>query len=81
MPPSAPAASDPATLTLARTERVSFDDVPGWVEVAFSGVCQTQILEARGHRGVDEFLPHCLGHEGSGLVMETGPSFHPRSGT
>lgn len=43
------------------------------VEVAFSGVCHTQILEARGHRGEDKFLPHCLGHEGSGTVVETGP--------
>ena len=36
------------------------------VEVAYSGVCHTQLLEARGHRGEDRFLPHCLGHEGSG---------------
>lgn len=43
------------------------------VELAFSGVCHTQLLEARGHRGVDRFLPHCLGHEGSGTVRETGP--------
>ena len=42
------------------------------VEVAFSGVCHTQLLEARGHRGPDRFLPHCLGHEGSGIVRETG---------
>lgn len=43
------------------------------VEVAFSGVCHTQLLEARGHRGEDRFLPHCLGHEGSGIVREVGP--------
>jgi S-(hydroxymethyl)glutathione dehydrogenase/alcohol dehydrogenase len=42
------------------------------VEVAYSGVCHTQILEARGHRGPDRFLPHCLGHEGSGFVREVG---------
>ena len=42
------------------------------VEVAFSGVCHTQLLEARGHRGEDRFLPHCLGHEGSGIVREVG---------
>jgi S-(hydroxymethyl)glutathione dehydrogenase/alcohol dehydrogenase len=28
------------------------------VEIAYSGVCHTQLLEARGHRGVDPFLPH-----------------------
>jgi S-(hydroxymethyl)glutathione dehydrogenase/alcohol dehydrogenase len=43
------------------------------VEIAFSGVCHTQVLEARGHRGEDRYLPHCLGHEGSGVVLETGP--------
>ncbi len=43
------------------------------VEVAFSGVCHTQLLEARGYRGEDKFLPHCLGHEGSGVVLEVGP--------
>lgn len=43
------------------------------VEVAYSGVCHTQVGEARGHRGEDRFLPHCLGHEGSGTVREVGP--------
>lgn len=43
------------------------------VEVAYSGVCHTQLLEARGHRGPDRFLPHCLGHEGSGIVREVSP--------
>ncbi len=40
------------------------------VEVAYSGVCHSQLLEARGHRGPDRYLPHCLGHEGSGIVRE-----------
>ena len=43
------------------------------VEVAFCGVCHTQLLEARGHRGPDRYCPHCLGHEGSGTVRECGP--------
>ena len=43
------------------------------VEVSYSGVCHTQVGEARGHRGEDKFLPHCLGHEGSGIVREIGP--------
>jgi S-(hydroxymethyl)glutathione dehydrogenase / alcohol dehydrogenase len=42
------------------------------VEIVYSGVCHTQILETRGHRGEDRFLPHCLGHEGSGIVREVG---------
>lgn len=44
------------------------------VEIAYSGVCHTQLLEARGHRGTDRWLPHCLGHEGTGRVLETGPA-------
>ena len=43
------------------------------IEVSYSGVCHTQLLEARGHRGKDKYLPHCLGHEGSGTVLEVGP--------
>ncbi|MEQ9518386.1 MAG: alcohol dehydrogenase catalytic domain-containing protein, partial [Parvibaculum sp.] len=43
------------------------------VEVTYSGACHTQILEARGHRGEDKWLPHCLGHEGTGRVLECGP--------
>ncbi len=42
------------------------------VEIAHSGVCHTQLLECRGYRGEDPFLPHCLGHEGSGVVQEVG---------
>jgi S-(hydroxymethyl)glutathione dehydrogenase / alcohol dehydrogenase len=42
------------------------------VEIAFSGVCHTQVLECRGYRGQDPFLPHCLGHEGSGRVCAIG---------
>ena len=43
------------------------------IEIVYSGVCHTQVLEARGYRGEDKFLPHCLGHEGSGNVVEVGP--------
>src|SRR3990167_821080 len=42
------------------------------VKVAFSGVCQSQLLEVRGKRGEDKFLPHTLGHEGAGVVLEIG---------
>lgn len=42
------------------------------VEIHYSGVCHTQLLEVRGHRGKDPYLPHCLGHEGSGVVLEVG---------
>lgn len=43
------------------------------VEIAFSGACGTQVMEWRGEKGEDKWVPHCLGHEGSGTVLETGP--------
>lgn len=43
------------------------------VEVAYSGVCHSQLHEVRGRRGPDRFLPHTLGHEGSGVVQAVGP--------
>lgn len=43
------------------------------VEVAISGVCHTQVLECRGYRGEDKFLPHCLGHEAGGIVRGISP--------
>jgi S-(hydroxymethyl)glutathione dehydrogenase/alcohol dehydrogenase len=44
-----------------------------FVEVAYSGVCHSQLHEIRGRRGPDRFLPHTLGHEGSGTVKAVGP--------
>lgn len=43
------------------------------VAVAYSGVCHSQLHEIRGRRGPDRFLPHALGHEGSGIVLAAGP--------
>lgn len=42
------------------------------VRVAYSGVCRSQLMEVRGFRGEDPYLPHLLGHEGSGVVVEVG---------
>lgn len=42
------------------------------VKLAYSGVCHSQLMESRGRRGEDAWLPHLLGHEGSGVVLETG---------
>lgn len=43
------------------------------VSIKHSGICQTQVNEIQGRKGEDRFLPHTLGHEGSGIVLETGP--------
>ena len=42
------------------------------VRLSHSGVCHSQLMEARGARGPDRYLPHLLGHEGAGVVIETG---------
>ncbi len=42
------------------------------VKIAYAGVCHSQLMEARGHRGDDLWLPHLLGHEGTGIVVAVG---------
>ncbi len=42
------------------------------VKLEYSGVCHSQVMEVRGKRGEDAYLPHLLGHEGSGIVVEVG---------
>jgi len=42
------------------------------VEIAYSGACGTQVMEWRGDKGPDRWLPHCLGHEGTGTVVDAG---------
>jgi S-(hydroxymethyl)glutathione dehydrogenase / alcohol dehydrogenase len=43
------------------------------VQVEYSGICGSQLGEIDGVKGEDKFLPHLLGHEGSGRIMATGP--------
>lgn len=42
------------------------------VKVSYSGLCGAQINEIEGAKGPDKFLPHLLGHEGYGTVLEVG---------
>lgn len=42
------------------------------VKVAYTGVCQSQLMEVSGNRGEDKWLPHLLGHEATGKVIEVG---------
>jgi len=44
------------------------------VQVHYSGICGSQLGEISGVKGLDAYLPHLLGHEGSGTVVETGPN-------
>ena len=38
------------------------------VRILYSGLCHSQLMEVRGGRGEDKWLPHMLGHEGMGIV-------------
>jgi S-(hydroxymethyl)glutathione dehydrogenase/alcohol dehydrogenase len=51
-------------------DQLSFGQV--LVRVHYSGICGAQINEIEGAKGPDKFLPHLLGHEGSGTVLDVG---------
>lgn len=42
------------------------------VKLKYSGICGAQINEIDAVKGKDKFLPHLLGHEGSGIVQRVG---------
>lgn len=42
------------------------------VKVHYSGICGSQLGEIDGAKGEDKYLPHLLGHEASGTVLEIG---------
>ena len=44
------------------------------VQVKYSGICGSQLGEIEGVKGPDPHLPHLLGHEGSGIVVDIGPN-------
>lgn len=41
------------------------------IKIIYSSICHTQLMEIKGKRGKDNYLPHCLGHEGVGIVKKT----------
>lgn len=43
-----------------------------FVELSHSGICHSQLMEVRGGRGPDRYLPHLLGHEGAATVVSVG---------
>ena len=43
------------------------------VKIMCSGICGSQLREIEGGAGTGRFLPHLIGHEGAGVVIETGP--------
>jgi S-(hydroxymethyl)glutathione dehydrogenase/alcohol dehydrogenase len=55
---------------LRMPERLSFGQVH--VRIHYSGICGAQLNEIEAAKGEDKFLPHLLGHEGSGTVVAVG---------
>ena len=43
------------------------------VKIFYSGICGSQINEIDSIKEPDKYLPHLLGHEGSGVVEKIGP--------
>lgn len=62
-----------APLEIAEVEIPPLDVGQVLVRLSSSSLCGKQLDEISGKRGADAFLPHLLGHEGGGTVVETGP--------
>ena len=60
-------------LTIAEVETTDLKVGQVLVKIILSGLCGAQLQEIRGEKGNAKFLPHLLGHEGCGIVEETGP--------
>lgn len=59
-------------LVLAELEIPALGRGQTLIEITYSGACGTQVMEWRGDKGEDKWVPHCLGHEGAGVVLEVG---------
>ncbi len=55
---------------LEMPDRLAFGQVH--IRVHYSGICGAQLNEIEAAKGEDKFLPHLLGHEGSGTVLAVG---------
>ena len=42
------------------------------VKMKYTAICGSQLFEINGQRGKNLYLPHLLGHEGTGYVVKTG---------
>lgn len=52
------------------TSKLKFGQV--LVKINKSGICGAQLQEINGDKGNAKFLPHLMGHEGSGIVIDVG---------
>lgn len=62
-----------APLVVAQVDIPGLDVGQVLVKIEYSGICGQQLDEISGKRGADPYLPHLLGHEGGGIVVDIGP--------
>ena len=43
------------------------------VKILYTGVCGSQLGEISGVKGKDKYLPHLLGHEATGKIVDISP--------
>lgn len=60
-------------LVVADVDVPSLDAGQVLVKTEYSGICGKQLEEINGKRGADPYIPHLLGHEGAGVVVDVGP--------
>jgi len=60
-------------LTIEELEVPPLEQGQVLVKVLYGGLCGRQLNEIKGYYGPDKYLPHTLGHEGSGIVQGIGP--------
>ena len=60
----------PLVLEEVEIPKLTFGQV--LVKLLCSGICGSQLGEINGVKGKDNYLPHLLGHEGSGIVVDCG---------
>ena len=58
------------TIKILELKRPTLKPHQVFVKIMYSSICHTQLQEIKGTRGKDKFLPHCLGHEGVGKIIE-----------
>lgn len=61
------------SLAIVRVKRPRLKAGQVFVKIRYAGICHSQLMEAQGKRGEDKYLPHMMGHEGVGEVVEIGP--------
>jgi S-(hydroxymethyl)glutathione dehydrogenase/alcohol dehydrogenase len=62
-----------APLTVAEVGLTPLQHGQVLVKILMSGICGSQLQEIAGNKGNGKYLPHLMGHEGAGVVLETGP--------